>query len=107
MNLDDGAIQRYSLNPDPDDLLALQPLEHPLKDPALRPAVHPGVNGVPVSEALRQTAPFAALLGHIQDRIEHLKVGDADVAPLPGQAVLDLAILRRSDFHRRSIHYLC
>ena len=35
---------------------------------------------VPVAEALGQTPPLAAVLGHVKDRIEHVQVAHADVA---------------------------
>src|ERR1700761_2164512 len=40
----------------------------------LGPAIHPRVDRVPAAETLRQTAPFATLLGHIQHRVQHLQV---------------------------------
>ena len=50
--------------------------------PFFRPPVHPGINRVPVAKARRQSPPLAALLGHIQDCVEHLQVRQADIATL-------------------------
>lgn len=58
-------------------------------DACFGPAVHAGVNRVPVAKALGKTTPLTAMLGNIEDRIDHLKVGQADVATLPGQAVFN------------------
>jgi hypothetical protein len=52
---------------------------------------------------LWQPAPFAAVLGYGQDRIQDLRVRRADVSTLARQAVLDLVILRFGRFHFRSM----
>jgi hypothetical protein len=39
------------------------------------------------------------MLGHVQDRIENEQIRMADIAPLSGQTVLDLLILRFVEFH--------
>jgi hypothetical protein len=48
------------------------------------------------------------MLGHIEDRIDHLQVAQADVATLLGQAVLDGSELFGRDLHaeivRRNRH---
>ena len=77
MDLDDGAVQRYRFQFDAHDLFPLEVFKHPVEHPILRPAVHPCVNGMPVAEAGRQPSPLAALLGDIQDRVEHLQVRPA------------------------------
>ncbi|GAA4406015.1 hypothetical protein GCM10011450_14550 [Advenella faeciporci] len=48
--------------------------KHPIKNTSLCPAVHARVNGVPVPESLGQTAPLAAMLGHIKDGIDYLQI---------------------------------
>ena len=63
------------------------------------------VDGVPIAESLGQPAPFATVLGHVQNRIDYAQIGMADVAPLLGQAMLDLAVLCFGDFHPRSMPY--
>ena len=83
----------------------LQLFKNPIQHAALGPAIHPGIDRVPIAEPLGQTAPLAAMLGHVQDRIEHEQVRMADIAPLFRQAVLDLLILRLVEFHPRSMPY--
>jgi hypothetical protein len=48
------------------------------------------MGGVPVANARRQTAPLAAVLCDVQDRVERVQVGEIDVAALGWQVVLDL-----------------
>jgi hypothetical protein len=103
MYLHDGAVQGHRLDSDTHDLSMLQLGKHPIQHAALRPAIHAGVDRVPVAEPLGQATPLAALLGHVQDRVQHLQVGQAHIAALRGQAVLDHAVLRFADFHPRSI----
>ncbi len=101
MDLDAGGVQRYRLNLDAHDLGTLQLLEHVIQDSGFGPAVHARVNRVPVAKALGQSAPLAAVLGHIEDRIDHLQVAQTDVATLPGQAVLNGGELFGRDLHAR------
>ena len=81
----------------------LQLRENPIQHAAFGPAVHAGVDRVPVAEALGQAAPFAALLGHVQDRVQHSQIGQTHVATLGWQTVLDQTVLCVGDFHARSI----
>ena len=99
MNLDTGAVQRDGFDLDPHHLRLLQFLEDSVHDARLRPAIHPGVDGVPIAEPFGQPTPFAAVLCDIQDRIQHVQIGKADIASLRGQAVLDLSELRQRDLH--------
>ena len=103
MHLDHGAVQRHRFDLDAHDLSMLQLLEHPIHHAQLGPPVHAGVDRVPVAEALGQAAPLAAVLGHVQDRIDHLQVGQADIASLSRQATLDLFVLGRCDFHAQIV----
>ena len=73
MHLHDGAVQRHGLDPDTHDVGLLKFCEDAIQHAALGPAVHARVNGVPVAEALGQTAPLAAVLGDIQDRVNTLR----------------------------------
>ena len=82
MDLDDRAVHRHDFQLETDDPLPLQLLEHPVEHAVLRPAVHPGINGVPVAEPRRQTPPLAAVLGHIQNSVEHIQIRQPDVAAL-------------------------
>ena len=50
--------------------------------PRFRPATPAGIDGVPTPEAFGQAAPFAALLGNVQDGIQYLKVRKVDIASL-------------------------
>ena len=103
MNLYHRAIQRDRLDPDANDLLTLQFSEHTIQHAVAGPAVHSRVDRVPSAKALGQSAPFAAMLGHIKNRIEHLQVCQADIAALSRQAMLNPLILGFGDFHHRSI----
>ena len=103
MHLHDGAVQGHRFDLDPDDLSMLQLFEYPIQYAALRPAIHAGVDGVPIAESFGQAAPFAAMLGYIQDRVQHPQIGEAYVATLRRQTMLDEVVLRFGDFHPRSI----
>ena len=103
MNLDNGTIQRHGFDRDADDLRLLQLGKDAIEHPAFRPPVHARIDRVPIPELLGQAAPFAALLGDVQDRIQHLQIVERDVAALCRQASLDVTILSLGEFHVRSI----
>jgi hypothetical protein len=67
-------------------------------EPAMRarpgPTAHSCANRAPVPKPFWQPVPFAAVLGDIPNRIQDLKVRQADVSTLARQTVLDLAMLR-------------
>jgi len=65
----------------------LQPGKDPVQDPGFAPAIHPRVDGVPIAKMLRQPTPFAVMLHHIEQRIEQLQIGHADVPALTWQAI--------------------
>ena len=85
MDLDDGAVHRYRFEFDAHDLFPLEVFKHPVDHSILRPAVHPCVDGMPIAESGRQPPPLAALLGDIQNRVEHLQVRQFDVPSLNGK----------------------
>ncbi len=99
VHLDAGAVQAERLDLDADELVALELLEHPVEHAAPGPAAHSRADRVPVAEPLRQATPLAALLGHVEDRVEHLQVRHADVPALPGKQRGDPLELRLGDFH--------
>lgn len=99
MHLDDGRVQLDGFDLEAHDLLPLQALEDALQHAALGPAVHARIDGVPVAETLGQSAPLAALLSHVQQCVEHLQVGETNIAPLPRQAGFDTTVLCLGDFH--------
>ena len=101
MDLDARGVERDRFDLDAHDLRSLQLLEHAIKYPGLCPAVHARVDGVPVAKPLGQSAPLAAMLGHIEDRIDHLQIAQADVATLLGQAMLNGGELCGRDLHGR------
>lgn len=94
MHLDAGGVQRHSFELDLHDLRALQLLKGTVEHAQLGPAVHARVDGVPVAETLGQATPLAAVLGDVQDGVEHLQIAQADIAALPRQALGDLFELR-------------
>ena len=69
----------------------------------LGPAIHSGVDRMPVTETQRQPPPFAAVFGHIQDRVKHFEIGDAHIAALMRKASLYPTILGLCDFHSPNI----
>lgn len=91
MDFDDSAVQPNRLDPDAHDLSMLQLLKHTIEHPILGPAIHARVEGVPIAESQGQPAPFATVLGHVQNRIDYAQIRMADIAALLWQAVLDLA----------------
>ncbi|MGF6851350.1 hypothetical protein OKW29_000236 [Paraburkholderia sp. CI3] len=103
MNLYHRAIQRDRFDPDANDLLTLQFSEHTIQHAIPGPAVHSCVDRVPSTKTLGQSTPFATVLGHIKNRIQHLQVCPAYIAALSRQAMLDPLILGFGDFHHRSI----
>ena len=103
MHLDDGAVQRQRFELDAHDLFSLQLFEDPVEDAVLRPAVHAHVDGVPIAEATGQAAPFAAMLRHVQDGVEHLQVRQADVAALHRKVRGNASVLGFRDLHPKMI----
>ena len=103
MHLDNGTVHRHRFDLDSDDLLLLQDRKDPIQHTCLGPAIHPRIDRMPVTEVLGQPAPFAAVFGHIQDRVKHLKIGDAHVAALTRKATLDTTILGLCDVHSPNI----
>ena len=101
MHFNRGAVQAHMRLVDGQDLLLLQPGEDSVQHPRFAPAVHARVDGVPVTKVFGQAAPFAAMLHHIKEGIEQLQIGHAHVAPLPRQAIGNLAILTLGKLHSR------
>ena len=105
MDLDDGTVQGHGFDLHADDLRVLQLCKDAIQQPALGPTIHASIDGVLVAEPLGQTAPFATLLGDVQDGVEHVQIVERHVAALRWQTRLDVAILCVGDFHTRSIAY--
>src|ERR1035441_4061740 len=99
MHFDDGGVQFDGRDLDTHDLLALQLLKDAIQNAVLGPAVHAGINGVPVAETLGKSAPFAALLGDIQDRVQHREIAQAHIAALTGKTGLDATVLSLGNLH--------
>ena len=99
MHFDDRAVEADRFNLHADELLMLQLLKQAIQHAGLRPAVHACIDRVPVAEALGQSTPFAAVLRHVQDRIDNVKVAERDVAALDRQERLDATELSGGDFH--------
>lgn len=105
MYLDARAVQRDGLDLDAHNLSTLQLLEHPIEHAGLGPPIHACIDRVPIAEPLGQTAPLAAVLGHIQHRVQHTQVRQADVASLCRQTMCNLLELGLRDLHTRSFRY--
>jgi len=99
MHLDDRAVQAHRFDLDAHELLMLQFLEQPIQHAGFCPAVHACIDGVPVAEVFRQAAPLAAVLRDVQDRVDHLKVGERNIPALYRQERFDPIELLRGDFH--------
>ena len=102
MNFPDRTVQIHRFNLDADQLFALQFGKQPIQYTGFRPAIHARVDGVPVTEALRQGPLLAAVLSDEENRVNHVEVPVRDVATLSRQVHLDARVLYGSDFHARS-----
>jgi hypothetical protein len=78
VNLHVCAAHRHRFDLDLHNLGLLQPLKGLHQHARLRPSAHSRLDHVPVSEALGKAAPFAVMLGHVQDGIEYLQIRQAD-----------------------------
>ena len=103
MNLHNGAVQTDRLDLDADELLLLQLLEHPVEHTGLGPTIHASVDRMPIAKALRQRAPFAAVLCDLEDRVDDCEVLVRDVATLTRQERFDASKLFCGNFHAESI----
>ncbi len=99
MNLDRSRVEREGFDLDTHDLFDLQLLEDAIQNAALGQAIHARINAVPVAKSRRKTTPFAALLGNIQNGVEHFEVLKFHVSALNRQAVLDFFVLRGGKFY--------
>jgi hypothetical protein len=92
MDLHHSAVQAHRFDLDTYNLSMLQLFEHAIEHAILGPAVHTRIDGVPIAEPLGQPAPFAAMLGHVQDPVEHTQIRVIYVTALLGQAVLAVSL---------------
>lgn len=99
MNLDRGRVERKGFNLDSHDLLGLQLLEDAIQNAALGPAIHARIDAMPVAKSRWKTAPFAALLGYIQNRVQHSEILELHIPALNWQAILDPLVLLRCNLH--------
>ena len=99
MNLADGAVQRHRFESDAQELFALQVGKAPVEDPILGPPIHPGVDGMPRAKPGRSAPPLAAVLGDIQNGIEDLQIGEADIAALHRETRGNAGVLGFGEFH--------
>jgi hypothetical protein len=106
MYLDHCAVQAHRFDPYTHNLSMLQFFKQAIEHATFRPAVHTCIDGVPIAEALGQPTPLTAMLGHVQDRIEHAQICVVDVTALLGQAVFDLGVLLLANFHALRLHRL-
>lgn len=63
----------------PNDLPLLQLGKDPIQHAALRPMAHACIDRMLIPKLLREGATVAALLGDIQDCVEHLQMVERDV----------------------------
>jgi hypothetical protein len=72
MDLRNGTVQRHGFDLHPNALHLLQLGKDPIQRAALRPPVHACIDRALIPKLLREAEPFAAMLGDIQDCVEHL-----------------------------------
>lgn len=99
MDLDAGAVQTEAFDADCNQALPLKGFENPFEDALLGPPAKPRVDGVPIAVFFRQTPPFAAVLGNIEQRIEQAPVIDFHIAALHRQKRQQQRVLRITEFH--------
>ena len=93
--------ERFDVNPH--KLIHLKFLEDSCQHAIFCPAVHARVDGMPAAKTLGEAAPLAAMLGDIQDRVEHLQIRQLHVSTLHWQALFDVRVLLLSEFHLENI----
>lgn len=103
MDFDDSAVETDRFDLDANQLLLLQLLKQPIEHTGFSPTIHAGVNRMPIAKPLRQSAPFAAVLGHVENRIDDREILVRDVAALARQEQFDSSKLFGADFHAASI----
>ena len=94
------------INFDIDDIVLLKRNKYLVQHALFRPTISAHVDAVPTTELFRQAAPFAAMLGHVKHRVQHLAVRYFHVATLNRQQGLNQFKLLLCDFHSRIIHLL-
>src|ERR1039457_3174705 len=55
------------------------------------------------AKSLRESTPFAALFRDIQNRVQHLQIGQTYISALHREALFDAGILLFRDFHPSNI----
>ena len=99
MHLERGRVQAKGFDLDAHDLLGLQLLEDAIQNAALGPPIHACIDAMPVAKSRRKTAPFAALLGYIQNRVQHSEILELHIPALNWQAIFDPLVLLRCYLH--------
>ena len=89
------AFHRQHFYLEMDDARLAQLGKHLGEHAGLGPAVHPGVHRMPVAKMLGQIPPGAVVGHHVQNGVEHLPVGQADIAALQGKAMCNPGKLLR------------
>ena len=93
------AVQADRFNAHGQDLLVLKLGKHALDDPGLAPAAQAHVDRVLGTEVPGQAAPLAAVLEHVQKRVEQRQVVHPYVATLARQTSFDPLVLLTGKFH--------
>ena len=98
--------QPLDLAPQPVQILVVVPFdfpkrrEQPFEHAASGPAAEPGVKRGPFSEPLRQSAPLAAVLRDMQNRVDDDDIRNPHVPALNRKIGVDSGVLFRRDlFH--------
>lgn len=88
------AVQADKFDLDPKDPLFLKGRKDFCQNPMPSPPAHPGVDRMPTTKVLGKSPLLTAVLGYVQDGVENLEVGKANLATLSREAVFDLVVLR-------------
>ena len=103
MHLDRGGVQLYRLDANAHEWLPLQQLKNLVQHAVFGPAIPAGVNRMPRTKTLGQSAPLAALLGNLKEGVEKLQMGHFPIAALARQCRLNALKLRFGEFHELTI----
>ena len=104
MLLDAGAVEAQHLDAPVDQMQVPQRSEQPVEYAHLGPAAQPGRDHFPFAEVLKQGAPFAAVLGNAEKRVDEDDVRNPHISALYRQIGMDFrAMFFRDLFHDRAL----
>ena len=99
MHFDDGGIQTQRLDTPLTQSVLLQMCKYLSQDTAVCPTIQAHIDRVPRAETSWQGTLFAAIAGHVRQRIEQPIVADATTASRLGQQMTNAFELSARDMH--------